>query len=176
MFDWRSAFKGNTVNKNCKILTDTPMNIFENFIPHKTKKFDYKTPEWMNSMVISSLKKRKTPAKILYKNPADYNKNALFDQANKCTELILQSKSNNIAKISAKLDNPTLVAKTYWSIISRFLNKTKVPTIPPVLVNGKLISDFKINSEHFNSYFVAHCTPVKIQAHYQHSNTKLNHD
>ena len=89
MFDWRSAFKGNTVNKNCKILTDTPMNIFENFIPHKTKKFDYKTPEWMNSMVISSLKKRKTPAKILYKNPADYNKNALFDQANKCTELIL---------------------------------------------------------------------------------------
>ena len=54
MFDWRSAFKGNTVNKNCKILTDTLMNIFENFIPHKTKEFDYKTPEWMNSMVISS--------------------------------------------------------------------------------------------------------------------------
>ena len=80
------------------------MNIFENFIPHKTKKFDYKTPEWMNSMVIYSLKKRKKLAKIFYKNPSDYNKNALFDQANKCTELILQSKSNNIAKMSAKLD------------------------------------------------------------------------
>ena len=159
MFDWRSAFKGNTVNKNCKILTLT--NIFENFIPHKTKKFDYRTPEWMNSMVISSLKKRKKLAKFFYKNPSDYNKNALFDQSNKCTELILQSKSNNITKMSAKLDNPTLVAKTYWSIISRFLNKTNVPTIPPVLVNGKLISDFKTKSEHFNSYFAAHCTPVK---------------
>ena len=79
MFDWRSAFKSNTVNKNCKIRTDTLMNIFENFIPHKTKKFDYKTPEWMNSMVISSLKKRKKPAKMFYKNPSDYNKNALFD-------------------------------------------------------------------------------------------------
>ena len=161
MFDWRSAFKDNTVNKYCKILTDTLINIFENFIPHKTKKFDYKTPEWMNSMVISSLKKRKKLAKIFYKNLSDYNKNALFDQANKCTELILQSKSNNIAKMSAKLDNPTLVAKTYWSIISRFLNKTKVPTVPSVVVNGKLISDFKIESEHFNSYFAAHCTSVK---------------
>ena len=38
MFDWRSAFKGNTINKNYKILTDMLMNIFENFIPHKTKK------------------------------------------------------------------------------------------------------------------------------------------
>ena len=57
--------------------------------------------------------------------------------------------------MSAKLDNQ------YWSIISRFLNKTKVPTIPPVLVNGKLISDFKIKTEHFNSYFAAHCTPLK---------------
>ena len=45
------------------------MNIFENFIPHKTKKIDYKTPEWMNSMVISYLKKRKKLAKFFYKNP-----------------------------------------------------------------------------------------------------------
>ena len=67
--------------------------------------------------------------------------------------------------MSAKLDNPTFVAKTYLSIISRFLNKTKVPTIPPVVVNGKLISDFKIKSEHFNSYFAAYCTPVKKFKH-----------
>lgn len=30
----------------CKILSQTLLNIFRNFIPHKIKKFDYKTPEW----------------------------------------------------------------------------------------------------------------------------------
>ena len=30
---------------SCKFLTDTLMNIFRNYIPHKTKKFDYKIPE-----------------------------------------------------------------------------------------------------------------------------------
>ena len=39
------------------MLTDSLMNIFKNFIPRKTKKFDRKYPEWMNSFIISSLKK-----------------------------------------------------------------------------------------------------------------------
>ena len=33
------------------------MNIFRNYISHKTKKFDYKTPEWMNTLIISALQK-----------------------------------------------------------------------------------------------------------------------
>ena len=63
--------------------------------------------------------------------------------------------------MSAKLDNPNTAPKTYWSIISRFLNKRKMPAIPPILADGKLVSDFKIKSELFNSHFAAQCTPVK---------------
>lgn len=55
--------------------------------------------------------------------------------------------------MSAKLDDLNLAAKTYWSIVSRFLNKKTIPTIPPVLDNSKLISDFQVKSEHFNSHF-----------------------
>ena len=57
--------------------------------------------------------------------------------------------------MSAKLDNPNTTPKTYWPIISRFLNKRKMPAILPVLADGKLISDFKIKSELFNSHFAA---------------------
>ena len=32
--------------------------------------------------------------------------------------------------------------KTYWSILKRFLNKTKIPTIPPLLVDGVSETDF----------------------------------
>ena len=46
-----------------------------------------KSPEWINCMIISSLKERKELAKIFHKIPLDYNKNNLFSQANKCTKL-----------------------------------------------------------------------------------------
>ena len=112
-------------------------------------------------MIISPLKERKKFAKIFYKNSFDYNKNNLFFQASKCIKLILQAKTNKIAKMSAKLDNPYLALKTYWSIVSRFIKKRKISTIPLVLVNGKFVSDFQVKSEHFNYHFAPSCTPVK---------------
>ena len=38
MFDWQKAFKNKNTNEMTRILTDTSMNIFKNFILHKTKK------------------------------------------------------------------------------------------------------------------------------------------
>ena len=57
------------------------MNIFKNFILHKTKTFDYKYPEWMNSFY----------TKRFHKNPSDYNKYLLIIE---CTGLIIQAKEN----------------------------------------------------------------------------------
>ena len=91
----------------------------------------------------------------------DDNKDILNNQANKCTGLIIQAKEKHIAKMSAQLDNLKTAPKTYWSIISRFLNRRKMPAIPPILFDGKLLSGFKIKTELFNSYFAAQFTPVK---------------
>ena len=55
-FNWRKAFRNMNANGNCNFLTDTLMNIFRNYIPHKTREFDCKTPEWY------------------YRNPSEYNK------------------------------------------------------------------------------------------------------
>ena len=63
--------------------------------------------------------------------------------------------------MSAKLDTPSTAPKTYCSIISRFVNKRKMLAIPPILADGKLVSDFKIQSGLFNSYVAVLCTPVK---------------
>ena len=58
-------------NEKARILTDTSMNIFQNFIPYKTKTNGYKHPEWVNSFIIPSLKKRTKYTKIFYNNPLD---------------------------------------------------------------------------------------------------------
>ena len=69
----------------------------------------------------------------------------------------------------AKLNNPVAAAKTYWSTISRFLNKRKMPGITPVLSNGKMISNFRIKTELFSSFHFSFCSVFqsKVQVHYQ---------
>ena len=67
------------------------MNIFRNYIPHKTKKTDYKTPEWMNTLIISAIK-RSILVKWYYRNPSEYNKETLLNQANECTKLRSKTK------------------------------------------------------------------------------------
>ena len=63
--------------------------------------------------------------------------------------------------MSAKLDNPKTVPKTYWSIINKFLSNKKTPIIPSVLVNGELVSDFERKANLFNNYFASQCTPIE---------------
>ena len=53
-------------------------------------------------------------------NPTVNNKKALDIQSQEYTSLINESKDRYIAKMSAKLDNPKSVPKTYWSIITNF--------------------------------------------------------
>ena len=72
-----------------------------------------------------------------------------------------ESKDRYIAKTSAKLYNPETVPKTYWSITNKFLSNKKIPIIPPILVNGELVSDFKQKANIFNNHFASQCTPIK---------------
>ena len=43
--------------------------------------------------------------------------------------------------------------KLYWSILNTFLNNKKIPCIPPLLHNGKLIVDFQEKAELLNDFF-----------------------
>ena len=67
-------------------------------ILHTTKKFDCKCPEWMNSFIISSMKKRTKYTKRFYKNPSDYNKDLLNNQANEFKKLIIHAKEKILPK------------------------------------------------------------------------------
>ena len=51
--------------------------------------------------------------------------------------------------------------ETYWKIISRFLNNKKFSAIPPLLVNGEIISNFSQKASIFNKFFAPQCTPLQ---------------
>ena len=62
--------------------------------------------------------------------------------------------------LSKKLNNPNTSVKTYWSIFKSFYKGTKVPLIPPLLVNNKTVSDFPEKANLFNDFFASQCTPI----------------
>ena len=39
-------------------------------------------------------------------------------------------------------------------------NGRKIPVIPPLLIDGKLVSDFKEKANRFNEFFSCQCTPL----------------
>ena len=44
--------------------------------------------------------------------------------------------------------------------MKRFFNGKKVPIFPPLLINNKLESDFKIKANHFDSFFASKCASL----------------
>ena len=49
--------------------------------------------------------------------------------------------------------DPKISQKSYWSILKIFLNDNKIPYIPPLLHQDKLITDFKEKTNIFNNFF-----------------------
>ena len=59
-----------------------------------------------------------------------------------------------------KLNSPQTSPKTYWSIIKSCYNGRKIPIIPPLSVNGKIITNFKEKANLFKKYFSSQCNPL----------------
>ena len=59
------------------------------------------------------------------------------------SNLITKSKEKYYQRINAKLNDPSLSNKTYWSILKTFYNGKKVPIMTPLFIKNKFITDFQ---------------------------------
>ena len=66
--------------------------------------------------------------------------------------------------LANKLNDPKTTPKTYWKILKTFVNGTKIPLIPPLLVGNQLVSDFLVKANLFNDYFSKQCTTINNSA------------
>ena len=62
--------------------------------------------------------------------------------------------------MTKKLADSNTSSKSYWTILNRLLYNKKLPTIPPLFVNGKMVSDFCKKANIFNNFFASICTPM----------------
>ena len=98
---------------------------------------------------------------FFYKNvqrKVDHDK--VLKKSEECTKQILEAKKNYILKMTKKLADSNTSSKSYWTILNRLLYNKKLPTIPPLLVDGKMVSDFGKKANIFNNFFASICTPI----------------
>ena len=159
--DWDFMFQGKTVNQKVNILNECLLNVFHNFFPNKRIKFNYKDPPWMTETVKSKLRECSNLVKRYYKNgKKNTDLEKVLTKSNECTEFILAAEEKYINELSKKLSNPETAPKTYRKILNRFLSNKKIPSIPPLLVNGEMISNFSKKAKLFNKFFASQCTPL----------------
>ena len=80
------------------------MNTFNNFIPNKISKFDYKKPVWMNKEIISYLKKRSKLAKKYYNKPTRHKKDLQVNATTESSRLIIANKEKKLVHSSSVLN------------------------------------------------------------------------
>ena len=159
--DWVFDLSNKNVHQQAEYLNRILMNVFSNYIPSKVITINDKDPPWMNDEIRNKIKRRD----MFYQQLKKYKLNLTdFDVMNELTlelsSTISQRKDEYYLQLAKKLNDPQTNAKTYWSILKTFFNGRKIPVIPPILVNGNLISDFKEKANRFNEFFSRQCTPL----------------
>ena len=73
------------------------------------------------------------------------------------SNLITNAKSSYFTNLGKRLNDPLTGPKTYWSILKRLMNKVKIPSVPPLLVNDIFVTDFTEKAGIFNTFFSNQC-------------------
>ena len=132
----------------------TVKNIMSNYIPQETIICDDRDPPWINKDIRQLILDKHHAYKSYIRNDKSLR---FFNQfqflLTKLSSLIEESKNQYYTCLSHKLLDPKISQKSYWSILKIFLNDNKIPYIPPLLHQDKLITDFKEKANIFNNFF-----------------------
>ena len=159
--NWETLFDNKSVNTQVCIFSETIMNIFANFVRSKLVTFDDSDPPWMNDFIRNKIKWKDQMHETYKKNGCKYTDSVKFQEAvSKVSELINIHNEEYQNHRARKLNDPMTNTKTYWSILKTFYNGKKVLVIPLLLINNRLISDFKVKANHFNHFFASQCIPL----------------
>ena len=120
------------------------MNVFYNYIPNKWITMDDKGPPRMNDEIKKKINYRNTFDQQLKKYKINLtDPDVVNNLTSELSSIISQRKDEPYCDLVKKLNDPQTNAKTYWSILKTFFNGRKILVIPPLVIHGKLVSNFK---------------------------------
>ena len=162
-FPWIAELsKFSNPTQQVSLLNKTILNIMSNFVPNEVKTFRPLDPPWYNKDIRYSLKKyNKIYKKFKDNGFTDLDKFLVESTQAEINSMIIDAKEKYLRMQGAKLADPTTTTKTYWKILNGFLNKCKIPRIPPLFANGNFVTECIEKATIFNDYFAKQCTPFQ---------------
>ena len=112
--------------------------------------------------------------KFFYKNSqikCDHDK--ILKKYVECQAKILEAKKNYILNMTSKLVHSHTAPKTCSVLLNRLHYNKKISAIPPLLVDGKFVSDCCEKGNFFNNFFVSVCTPIKSENTFPFSSYRI---
>ena len=173
-FDWNSSFKNLSVNEQVELFNETLLNIYRNFIPHEKIKCNSRDPPWMNKEIKNALRHKNRLYKRFISGGRQEDETNFREASKFISNLIEDTKSSYFTGLGEKLNDPLIGPKTYWSILKRLMNKVKIPTIPPLLVNGTFVTNFAEKAGIFNAFFANQCNILENNSIIPELNYKTN--
>ena len=161
LVNWERLFDYEGIDTQVMTLSETILNVFQNYIPNKYIGIDDNDPVWMNETIKSKIKAKNK----LYKH---YIENGRFEgdfvfiktMISQISDFITSTEDLYSKNLTKRLNNPLLHAKTYWSILKTVYNDRKIPIIPLPLID-KFVTDIQTKSNIFDKFFAYQCTPMK---------------
>ena len=68
--------------------------------------------------------------------------------------------SINHERLAIKLNDLEKAPKPYWPILKTFVNASKIPLIPPLLVKNEFVTGFLFKENLFNNFSREQCRPI----------------
>ena len=97
----------------------------------------------MNHFTNSKIKQNNKPFKLYKNNRLGDNFTNFWNLSQDLSELITIGKKLITVTLPNKLNDPQSFWKTFQKIFKMFCNGSKIPIIPPIIVNDKLVSDYE---------------------------------
>ena len=132
-----------------------------NFVPNEVKRITPRDPPWL-SKSLKTLLKKKNRLFSSYKKHGykEEDKQRLDTFRVECKVAVEQAKSTYIMNLGNKLNDSDTSPKTYWKIIKRVMNRSKFPSIPPLLVNNTFVINSREKCNQFADFFSQQCKLV----------------
>ena len=152
-------------NEQVHLLNKTILNIMSNFVPNEERKVRPVDPPCLSDDIRRRLRKHNKIYKKFKRDGFKDEEKAKIEQSkSKINNAIQTAKEKYLQREGNKLCDPKIGQKTYWKIMNKFLNKCKVPRIPPLFQNRNFIVNCYEKAKLFNSYFATQCTPFENES------------
>ena len=121
--------------------------------------YNDKDPLWISSRIKSLIERKNNIFQKLLKDPFDILLRQKFNTIQEKVVVNLEnSKQSYYWNLSQNLiSNQKVNPNFFWSMLKTLVIDSKIPCIPPLIVDDKFISDFQKKAELFNDSFAKQC-------------------